>query len=262
MSVLGKIVGKKKERIAAAKARLSARDLRAMISELEAPRDFARAVKRDSDGPVRLIAELKKASPSKGLIRPDFDHRAIASLYDSKGVDAISVLTEEDFFQGSLDYIPEVRALTLRPLLRKDFLVDDYQIYEARAYQADAVLLIAAVLEKGQAAEYLGLAGELGMAVLFEVHDMKELEMALSVDAQIIGINNRNLKTLDIDLETTFQLKREIPRGKTVVSESGIGRHRDVLRLQEAGIDAMLVGSSFMASPDIAGKIDELRGAT
>ncbi len=262
MSVLAKIVEKKKERIAAAKSRRSAGDLRALISGLEAPRDFGRAVKRDAGGQVRLIAELKKASPSRGLIRPDFDHKKIAAIYDQKGVDALSVLTEEDFFQGNIDYLPEVRTITSRPLLRKDFLVDDYQIFEARAYQADAVLLIAAILGKNQAAEYLGCARELGMAVLFEVHDRAELEMALLIGAPIVGINNRNLKTLAIDLGTTFQLRREIPEGTTVVSESGISRHEDVLRLGEAGVDAMLVGSSFMASPDIGRKIDELRGTT
>lgn len=262
MSVLGKIIEKKRERIGVSRSRSSLSALRSIISGLEAPRDFANAVRRDPSGPVRLIAELKKASPSRGLIRPDFDHKKIASIYEAKGVDALSVLTEEDFFQGRIDYLPEVRAITSRPLLRKDFIIDDYQIFEARAYQADAVLLIAAILERNQAAEYLGCARELGMAVLFEVHDRKELEMALMIDAPIIGINNRNLKTLAIDLDTTFQLRREIPEGKIVVSESGISRHEDVLKLLGAGVDAMLVGSSFMASPDIGRKIDELRGTT
>ncbi|MGC2061975.1 MAG: indole-3-glycerol phosphate synthase TrpC [Thermodesulfovibrionales bacterium] len=261
MSVLNRIVEQKKVRIASAKAKRPLSELKSFISGVERPRDFAGAVTGNA-GQVRLIAELKKASPSRGLIRPDFDHRKIASIYEAKAVDALSVLTEEDFFQGKIDYLPEVRAITSRPLLRKDFLVDDYQIFEARACQADAVLLIAAILGKNQAAEYLSCAQELGMAVLFEVHDRKELEMALLIDAPIIGINNRNLKTLSIDLETTFQLRKEIPKEKTVVSESGISRHEDVLRLLEAGVDAMLVGSSFMASPDIGRKIDELRGIT
>ncbi len=262
MSVLAKIVDKKRERVAAAKSRRTVPDLRALISGLEGPRDFARAVKREADGPGRLIAVLKKASPSKGLIRPGFDHREIAAVYEAKGVDAMSVLTEEDFFQGSLGYIADVRAITTRPLLRKDFLFDEYQIYEARASQSDAILLIAAILEKGQAAEYLGLAAELGMAVLFEVHDARELEMALEIDAPIIGINNRNLRTLRIDLDTTFQLRREIPANRTVVSESGISSPEDVRRLMAASVDAMLVGSSFMASADIGRKIDDLRGFT
>jgi indole-3-glycerol phosphate synthase len=258
MSVLNRIVEQKKVRISAAKAARPLAALKSTISSVERPRDFAGAVTGNA-GRVKLIAELKKASPSRGLIRPDFDHKKIASIYEARAVDALSVLTEEDFFQGSLDYLPEVRAITSRPLLRKDFLIDDYQIFEARAYQADAVLLIAAILEKNQAAEYLACAGELGMAVLFEVHDHRELEMALLIDAPIIGINNRNLKTLAIDLETTFQLRREIPGGKIVVSESGISRHEDVLKLLEAGVDAMLVGSSFMAAADIGRKIDELR---
>lgn len=261
MSVLLRIVEQKKVRIASAKAKRPVAELMSLISGVERPRDFAGAV-RGNAGQLRLIAELKKASPSRGLIRPDFNHKKIASIYEAKGVDALSVLTEEDFFQGNIDYLPEVRAITSRPLLRKDFIVDDYQIFEARAYQADAVLLIAAILERNQAAEYLGCARELGMAVLFEVHDRKELEMALLIEAPIIGINNRNLKTLAIDLDTTFQLRREIPEGKIVVSESGISRHEDVLKLLGAGVDAMLVGSSFMASPDIGRKIDELRGTT
>jgi len=259
MSVLNKIVEAKKDRLASARAAVPLGDLKDIISGLEKPRDFRAAVTGRS-GEVRLIAELKKASPSKGLIRPEFDHKSIASVYDSKGVDALSVLTEEDFFQGSLGYLADARKVSSRPLLRKDFLFDAYQIYEARANQADAILLIAAILGKNQASEYLELAGELGMAVLFEVHDREELDMALLIDAAVIGINNRNLKTLRIDLETTFILKKEIPPGKVIVSESGISSREDVLRLQAAGIDAMLVGSSLMASGDIGRKIDELRG--
>ncbi|TAN42188.1 MAG: indole-3-glycerol phosphate synthase TrpC [Nitrospirae bacterium] len=260
MSVLDKIVGQKKERVAAARLQRPAATLRSLISDLGKPRDFRGAI-IGGNGLVRLIAEIKKASPSRGLIRPDFDHKAIATVYEEKKVDAISVLTEEDFFQGNLAYLPEVSAISSRPLLRKDFIFDEYQIYEARAAGADAILLIAAILGKGQAGEYLHLAQDLGMAVLFEVHDHDELEMALRVNAPIIGINNRNLKTLQIDLGTTFALTREIPAGIPVVSESGISSRSDVMRLAEAGVGAMLIGSSLMAAPDIAAKIDELRGA-
>lgn len=259
MSVLLKILAQKKERLAAAKSSLPLRELRPKASEAPGTLDFAAALQRKG-GPIRLIAEIKKASPSKGLIRKDFDHREIASVYEREDVDALSVLTEEDFFQGCLGYLRDVRGISSKPLLRKDFIFDEYQVYEARANLADAVLLIASVLDGGQAAEFLHLAKELGMAVLFEVHDHAELEMALAIDALIIGINNRNLKTLQIDLNTTFSLKREIPTVRTVVSESGIRSREDVLRLEEAGIDAILVGTRLMESPDIGRAIRDLRG--
>ena len=260
MSVLQKIVEKKKERLAATKSRVPAAELRAVIRDMPEARDFEGAIMRRG-GALRVIAEVKKASPSKGLIRTDFDPRAIAAIYQEKRVDAVSVLTEEDFFQGGLEFLPLVKNITTLPILRKDFIIEEYQIFEARANHADAILLIAALLDAGQAGEYLHLAGELGMSVLFEVHDNKELETALMLAAPIIGINNRNLKTLEIDLDTTFALKREIPADRTVVSESGISTRAHVLRLEAAGVDAMLIGSSLMEARDIGRKIDELRGA-
>ena len=192
------------------------------------------------------------------MIRRDFNPVAIAKIYEEKKVNAVSILTEEDYFQGNLFYLSKGRKVLTKPLLRKDFIFDEYQIYESRAYEADAVLLIAALLEKNQAVEYLHLAEELGMSVLFEVHDFKELEMALSVGTGIIGINNRNLKTLNVDINTTFHLRKEIPPGKIVVSESGIRTSGDVRRLAGGGIDAMLIGTSFMEADDISGKIEEL----
>lgn len=259
MSVLAKIIDRKKERLSTEKARMPAAEIRAMARDVQAPLDFRGALTR-GDGPIRLIAEVKKASPSRGLIRSDFDHKEIASVYKKKKVDAISVLTEEDFFQGSLGFLADVKKVAKIPVLRKDFIIDGYQIIEARAHHADAVLLIAAILGAVQAQEYLHMAKELGMAVLFEVHDRDELEMALEIGAPIIGINNRNLKTLQIDLSTTFDLKREIPAGRIVVSESGIRSRGDVIMLEKAGIDAMLIGTSFMESRNIGRKIDELRG--
>lgn len=259
MSVLDKIVVRKKERLDYAKRNVSRSKLIAAIGELDQPRDFLRAIRRNS-GCIRLIAEVKKASPSKGLIRADFDHMKIASEYEEKKVDAVSVLTEEDFFQGRLEYLKEVKGRVSMPVLRKDFIFDEYQIYEARAAMADAILLIAAILEANQAAEYLHLSAELGMTVLFEVHDHKELEMALKIDAPIVGINNRNLKTLDIDLETTLKLRREMPPGRIIVSESGISTREDVERIESGGIDAMLVGTCLMKSDNIGRKIDQLRG--
>jgi len=234
------------------------RELKSKITDVEKPRDFRTAVKRSLDENIKLIAEIKKASPSKGIIREKFDHISIAQIYDKKHVHAVSVLTEEDFFMGSLSFLPEVKKITSKPVLRKDFIVDEYQIYETRVNSADAILLIAAILEKNQAAEYLNLARELGLSVLFEVHDYKELEMALLIACDIIGINNRNLKTLQIDMNTTFTLRREIPSDRIVVSESGIKSRTDVQKLQNIGVDALLIGTFFMEAEDIGKKIDEL----
>ncbi len=259
MSVLNKIVEKKKSRLSSAKYRTSLGDLKSVIKDSEEPRDFRKAIAK-SDGTVRFITEIKKASPSKGLIRKDFDHLAIARIYEEKKVDAVSVITEEDFFQGRLDFLGDVKRRVSRPVLRKDFIIDEYQIFEARANSADAVLLIAALLGPRQAGDYLHLAEELGMSVLFEVHDYAELQEALTIDAPIIGINNRNLKTLSIDLNTSIALKKEVPEDKVVVSESGIRKREDVLKVEQAGIDAVLVGTCIMESPDIGAKIDELAG--
>jgi len=257
MNILTKIVDKKRDRLASVKSGLPLAELKERLKDIEAPRDFSGAIQRNN-GPIRLIAEIKKASPSKGLIRADFDPAGIASIYESKGVAAISVLTEEDFFQGHLSFIKQVKERSSRPLLRKDFIFDEYQIYEARANGADAVLLIGAILDRVKAAEFCYIASKLGVAVLFEVHDEDDLETALYVDADIIGINNRSLKTLSIDLETTFRLKEIIPSGKIIVSESGIRTRQDVLALQDKGIDAMLIGTSFMESSNIGEKIDDL----
>ena len=259
MSILETIVATKKERVASAKMQVPLGDLKSAIRDKEASRDFRKAIKRDEDG-LKIIAEIKKASPSKGLIRADFNHTAIASTYQAKKVNAVSVLTEEDFFQGNLKILEDVRKIVSCPVLRKDFIFDQYQIYEARAKKSDAVLLIAAILGLKQAEEFLHLARELGISVLFEVHDFNELETALRVNAPIIGINNRNLKTLEIDLNTSLDLKKEIPADRIVVSESGIRKREDVEKIEAAGIDAILVGTCLMESPDIGRKIDELRG--
>ncbi len=245
--------------MSSAKFRTPLSELKSLITDIEKPRDFGKAIAR-GDGAVRFITEIKKASPSKGLIREDFDHLAIARIYEEKKVDAISVITEEDFFHGRLDLLGDVKRSVSRPVLRKDFIFDEYQIYEARANGADAVLLIAAILDTGRATEYLALARELGMTVLFEVHDHEELQKALTVNATIVGINNRNLKTMTIDLTTSLTLKKEIPEGRIVVSESGIQAREDVLRVESAGIDAILVGTCLMEYPDIGALIDRLRG--
>lgn len=257
--MLEEILRKKRERLAYAKSSVPLKELKGRIDNINAPRDFRGAIKRDTGG-IRLIAELKKASPSKGLIREDFDPREIAAIYD-RTADAISVLTEEDFFQGNLAYINEVKGVSNRPVLRKDFIIAEYQVYESRAAGADAILLIESVLDRAQAEEFLQMARELGMSVLFEVHDMDGLELALRADADIIGINNRDLRSLKIDPDTTFKLKKEVPEGKTVVSESGIGTRADVKRLEDAGVDAALIGTAIMQAGDIEGKISELKGS-
>lgn len=259
MTILEKIVKKKQDRLSSARYKTPLTELKSIVKDLEDPRDFQGAIKRGS-GSIRLISEIKKASPSKGLIRADFNHVEIAKIYEGKKVDAISVITEEDFFQGRLEFLPEVKKAVTRPVLRKDFIFDEYQLYEARANAADAVLLISAMLDDKQAAEYLQLSEELGMSVLFEVHDFEELETALGIKAPIIGINNRNLKTLNIDLDTSLRLKREIPEDRVVVCESGIRTREDVLKMQSAGIDAALIGTCLMESNDIGSKIDQLTG--
>jgi indole-3-glycerol phosphate synthase len=260
MGILNEILSKKKERLKDAKARLSLKDLRAKIKDNEKTRDFKSAIKRLPHEKIKLVAEIKRASPSKGIIRKDFDHLSIARIYEEKAVNAVSILTEENFFQGNLKFLSEVKKVITKPILRKDFIFDEYQIYESRANEADVILLIAAILDKNQASEYLNLSKELGLHVIFEVHDFKELETVLLIDSEIIGINNRDLKTLKVDINTTFKLKKEIPPYKIVISESGIKTREDVKRLEDAGIDAILVGTALMEAEDIGKKIDELMG--
>jgi indole-3-glycerol phosphate synthase len=259
MGILDEIVRKKRERLSSVKSKTPIGEIRSKIQDMEKTRDFPQAIKKNG-GRIRLIAEIKKASPSKGIIRKDFDPVKIASIYNERA-DAVSVLTEEDFFMGDLKHIKAVKRALSKPVLRKDFIFDEYQIYESRAEGADAILLIDGILEKSQSKEYLHIASELGLSVLYEIHDMGELENALFVNAGIIGVNNRNLDTLSVSLDTTFKIKKEIPEGKTVVSESGIRTNADVRRLDEAGIDAMLIGTAFMEAKDIGKKIEELRGA-
>jgi len=258
MGILNEIVSKKKQRVKDSKGRATLKEIKTRIGDTEKPRDFKASIKRLSGENIRLIAEIKRASPSKGIIRNDFNHLVIAEIYEKKPVNAVSVLTEEDFFMGKLEFLPEIKKILSKPILRKDFIFNEYQIYESRAYGADAILLIAAILSKDQASEYLHLSKELGLSVLFEIHDHKELETASLIDSDIIGINNRNLQTMKIDLNTTFELKKEILSHKIVVSESGIKTGEDVGRLEDAGIDAMLIGTSLMEITDIGNKIDEL----
>lgn len=206
---------------------------------------------------VSIIAEAKKASPSKGIIQPDFDPVRIAKQYKAGGAQAMSVLTDVDFFQGSLAYIPLVRETVDLPVLRKDFIIDPLQIEEARLFGADAVLLIAAILDMLQLRDFRQMAEELGMDVLVEVHDESEVASALDAESRLIGINNRNLNTFTVDLETTFRLKRMIPDSIPVVSESGISKSDDMVRLREEGVAAALIGESLMRSANQSGTLQE-----
>ncbi|MDD4860152.1 MAG: indole-3-glycerol phosphate synthase TrpC [Dehalococcoidales bacterium] len=233
-------------------------ELQRRIALQSAPLDFAAALKGDR---LRLIAEVKKASPSKGIIRADFHPVEIAQTYARNGAAAVSVLTESRYFQGSLDYLREIRkSLGKRniPLLRKDFLTDAYQIYESRAYGADCLLLIAAILTTSKLKELLDLSHQLGMRCLVEVHNEKETEIALASGAAIIGINNRDLKTFTVDINTTARLRPHIPADRIVVSESGIKDRQDMKKLIDWDVDAVLIGEAFMTAPDIAVKMKEL----
>jgi len=258
MSILQEILRHKKEELKQRKSAISLEEIKARLGDILPTKDFRAAIKREKNQAIKLIAEIKKASPSEGIIRTDFDLSEIASAYDNKDVSAISVLTEERFFQGSIDYLKNVRQMTEKPLLRKDFIIDDYQIYESRLNGADAILLIVAALNKSQLADLNGLSKELSLECLVEIHNLKELDIALYAKAEIIGINNRDLNTLQTDLNTTFELLKDIPDNKVTVSESGINTQADVKAIESTRVDAILVGTTLMKAEDIVAKIDEL----
>jgi len=260
MNILNEILKNKREALQAVKTSVPLAELKARIKDAAETRSFKNAIKREQNNPVKLIAELKKASPSKGLIRKDFNLSEIVSVYNKKDVAAISVLTEENFFSGKLDYLNKARKRTLKPLLRKDFIFDSYQVYESRANNADAILLIVAALEKSQLSDLYELSKEISLDCLVEVHDWKELDTALYCEAEIIGVNNRDLKTLNISLRNTLDLLKDIPDDRIVVSESGIDTRADVEAIESTRTDAILVGTSIMKSEDIGKKIDELIG--
>jgi indole-3-glycerol phosphate synthase len=260
--ILDEIVLHKRHEVAAARARISEAELRARITELEEPtRGFAQALKDSrATGRTTIIAEVKKGSPSKGVIRPGFDPLAIAETYAAGGAACLSVLTDERFFLGHLRYLRLIREQVRLPLLRKDFVCDPYQIVEARCAGADAILLIAAMLELEQLRDFAALARELSLDVLLEVHDEAELATALQTDCELIGINNRDLRTFATELATTERLLPRIPPERFVVAESGIHSRADIERLQAAGAGAFLVGESLMRETDIEAKLRELLG--
>lgn len=255
---LDKIVSTKYREIAELKERVNEDALEREIAKLPACRGFEHALTTGKRRSMGLIAEVKKASPSKGLIRADFDPVAIARAYEQAGADCISVLTDEEYFQGSFEYLTQVHEAVRVPLLRKDFILDPVQILEARLIGADAILLIAAILNRTQLSNYARLAKDLGMDVLVEVHDAEELAMVLETDATLIGINNRNLKTFVTDLKTTEQLIPSISSGVTIVSESGIAGPADLKYLASIGAHAVLVGEHFMRQEDVGQAVHAL----
>lgn len=256
--ILKEIVAKKKERIALAKQQLCEEELKAKARDLPPARGFVEAINKPRQ--ISLIAEIKKASPSKGVIRQDFNLRQISSDYKEASVQAISVLTEEDYFFGDLSYINEVKNLVEVPVLRKDFILEPYQVYESRFFGADAILLIADLLTKEELSGLMQLTKELGLDYIVEVHTEKELKKILNLKAEVIGINNRNLHTLEVDFKNTERLFPLIPKGKIVVVESGIKSRQDVLFLKILGVNACLIGQIFMEAVDIKKKVEEIMG--
>ncbi len=259
--ILKRIVRRKREEIAGRMARRSLADVTAAAKQAGPTRGFAGALERRiAQGRAGVIAEIKKASPSKGVLREDFRPAEIARSYAQGGAACLSVLTDVDFFQGSDAYLQEVRDACALPVIRKDFIIDPYQVHEARAIGADCILLIVACLDDERLAGLNALAHELGMDVLIEVHDGAELERALAVENRLIGINNRNLRTFEVSLKTTLDLLTHIPADRQVVTESGILARDDVALMRENGVNAFLVGEAFMRAGDPGARLAELFG--
>jgi indole-3-glycerol phosphate synthase len=256
-TILDKIVAWKRDEIVRHK-RAKPFEVVQAEAALTPPRDFAAALRAPG---VRLIAEVKRASPSKGLLRHNFDAVALAQEYETNGAAAISVLTDEHFFQGSLDHLRDVRQNVALPVLRKDFVLDPYQVYEARAAGADAVLLIVAAMDDGDLEALHCLVQQLGMVALVEVHDETELARALQVGPRVVGVNNRNLRTFEVDLATTARLRPLVPAGVILVAESGVHTRADVARLADIGADAMLVGEALVRAADVGRKVRQLVGS-
>jgi indole-3-glycerol phosphate synthase len=259
--ILDKIVAVKHQEVAAAKKRKSLEAMRFDAESRVLTRDFVGALRaKIAAGLPAVIAEVKKASPSKGVLRADFIPADIAQSYAEYGAACLSVLTDQQFFQGEIDFLKQARASCQLPVLRKDFMVDAYQIYESRAMGADCILLIAACLTDAQMKEFEAIARSLDMAVLVEVHDGEELDRALQLKTPLIGINNRNLKTFEVSLDTTLSLKARVPADRLLVTESGIISRDDVLRMGAAGVNAFLVGEAFMRAPEPGEALEKLFG--
>lgn len=259
--ILAKILATKRAEVAAAKTRLPLAEIRRHAAQSAPPRDFTGALRtRVAAGRPAVIAEIKRASPSKGLLRGDFDAGAIARSYEAGGAACLSVLTDRDYFQGTPEHLQQARAACGLPALRKDFMIDPYQVYEARAWGADCILLIAAALDDGALREMEKIAHGLGMAVLVEVHDQPELERALGLATPLVGINNRDLRTFATNLEVTLELRRHVPEDRILVTESGIRSADDVRRMLDAGVSAFLVGEAFMKSEDPGAALRAIAG--
>ena len=249
--ILEKILATKRSEIAAAMSETPLAAMQARAQAMEPPRDFVAALRdKIAAGAAAVIAEIKKASPSKGVIRADFRPAEIAASYEQGGAACLSVLTDAQYFQGDPQYLQQARAACHLPVLRKDFMIDPYQVYEARAMGADCILLIVAALDLPRMHELERIAHDLGMAVLVEVHDGDELGLALQLDTPLLGINNRNLRTFDVTLDTTLDLLSRIPSQRMVVTESGIFTPQDVAHMRDNGVHAFLVGEAFMRAPE------------
>lgn len=259
--ILHRILRRKAEEVAERRARLPLGELRARIRDLPPARGFTAALRRRiGGGQAAVIAEIKKASPSRGVLREDFRPADIAVSYEKGGAACLSVLTDRDFFQGDDEYLRQARAACALPVLRKDFMVDAYQIYESRLLGADCILLIVAALEDGPMGEYAALAAQLGLDVLVEVHDAAELARALRLATPLLGINNRDLRSFETRIETTLDLLGAIPPDRVVVTESGIQTTADVKRLRARGVNGFLVGEAFMRAPDPGAELKKLFG--
>ena len=249
--ILNKILATKRDEVAASKAEVDLEEVKKLAQNQSRARDFVAAIRyKIAGGKAAVIAEIKKASPSKGVIRADFKPAEIAKSYEQGGAACLSVLTDVEYFQGSAEYLKQARAACSLPVLRKDFMIDPYQVYEARAMGADCILLIAAAIDLPKMRELESIAHELGMAVLVEVHNGEELDLALQLETPLLGINNRNLRTFDVTLDTTLGLLARIPAGKIVVTESGIFTADDVKLMRENNVHTFLVGEAFMRQPD------------
>lgn len=258
-TILENIVARKYEEVKENRARVSLDELQRLAASADAPRGFAQALRqRAAAQQPAVIAEVKKASPSKGVIRENFNPAEIAVSYQQGGAACLSVLTDIDFFQGSPEYLQQARAACDLPVIRKDFMVDPYQVIEARAMDADCILLIVASLEDGQMAELNAAAVELGMDVLVEVHDGAELDRALRLDTPLVGINNRNLHTFEVSLDTTLQLLSRVPADRLAVTESGILTRTDVELMLDNGVYSFLVGEAFMRASDPGAELKRL----
>ena len=259
--ILNRILARKREELEAARALVPLAEMRGRAAAAPPPRDFVGALRaKIAAGRPAVIAEIKKASPSKGLLRADFDPAVIARGYEAGGAACLSVLTDRDFFQGSHEHLAQARSACALPVLRKDFITEPYQVHESRALGADCILLIAAALARQDMQGLEAIARSLGMAVLVEVHDAAELEVALSLDTPLLGINNRDLRTFETRLETTLELLASVPCGKIVVTESGILAPSDVARMRERSVNAFLVGEAFMRAADPGGELARLFG--